>query len=173
MAKKKISSELEEAILSLSQKEKNKLLIRLINKDELLVEQLQFKLLEGSETDLKYRVTNIIEAINLTFSTQSIRYFKDLIYYTRELVTLINRHFKVTKDKKGELELLIHLFKVANTASSNLKINLRDFTSKSKYKEYSLTKVAKMETLLKAIHEDYKIEFEEDFEEINDFIRKM
>ena len=50
-----IEQDLEDAIINLPSKEKNKLLIRLINKDKVLVEQLHFKLLEHPEIDLKLR----------------------------------------------------------------------------------------------------------------------
>src|SRR5690606_1432898 len=102
MAKKKISPELEEAILGLPLKEKNKLLIRLIGKDQLLTGQLQYKLLENTESDLVFRRKEIRELITKIFQTHTIYYFKDLLYYVRDGVSYINRHFKITKDKKGE-----------------------------------------------------------------------
>ena len=58
--------ELKNSILDLPSKEKDKLLLRLINKDETLVEHLHFQLLED-ENDLQDRVKNIYEKIDLQF----------------------------------------------------------------------------------------------------------
>ncbi|MCD8540840.1 MAG: hypothetical protein LRY55_14535 [Leadbetterella sp.] len=165
MAKKKITPELEEAILNLPQKEKNKLLIRLVNKDSLLTEQLQYRLLENTEADLRYRILDIKESIDAAFGTQRMP-LKDILSHTREKVGLINRFAKVTKDKQGELELLIHLFLASNAAFDQHRVTLRDFLLKTKYKQYGSSKTEKMKLLLDVLHEDYRIEFEEDLAQI-------
>lgn len=58
--------ELKNAILDLPSKEKDKILLRLINKDETLVEHLHFQLLED-ENDLIDRVNIIYEKIDNQF----------------------------------------------------------------------------------------------------------
>ncbi len=173
MAKAKVSSGLQEAILSLPQKEKNKLLIRLINKDELLIEQLQYKLLENTESDLVFRRSEIYDQISQIFKQYSIPYYKDLIYYVKSGVSLINRHFKVTKDKKGELELLVHLYQKAKEAIPGIRTNWKDQVFKVKFQEYSLTKIKKMNTLLNDIHEDFRVEYEGSLESIQHFITEL
>src|SRR5690606_42090771 len=47
--------ELKKAVLSLSQAEKDKVLVRLVGKDQMLMKQLRFKLLED-ELDLEERI---------------------------------------------------------------------------------------------------------------------
>lgn len=173
MAKKKITPELEEAILNLSLKEKNKLLIRLINKDPLLIDQLHYKTLENTESDLAFRRSEIKELISKIFNTHSIYYFKDLLYYVRDGISYINRHFKVTKDKKGELELLVHLYQKAMSIRVTLKNNWRDQIHKDKFKAYSLAKIAKMNTLLNDLHEDFRVEFEEDIASVHTSISEL
>lgn len=173
MAKKKISPELEEAILALPLKEKNKLLIRLIGKDQLLMEQLQYKLLENTESDLVFRRKEIRELITKIFQAHTIYYFKDLLYYVRDGVSYINRHFKITKDKKGELELLVHLYQQAMNNRQTLKSNWRDQAYKTKFTEYSLAKITKMNTLLNDLHEDFRVEFEEDITTIHTLITNL
>ena len=173
MAKKKISPELEEAILELPGKEKNKLLIRLINKDALLTEQLHYRLLENTESDLVFRRKQIKEQVNTIFRTSSISYFKDLLYSVRSGISLINLHSKVTKDKKGELELLIHLYQQALSTLSTLKNNWRDQVFKQKFITYSLTKTTKMTALLNDLHEDFRVEFEEDITTLHALIADL
>lgn len=170
MAKKKIFPELQEAILALPSKEKNKLLIRLINKDELLVEQLQFKLLENTDSDLSFRIAQIKEEIDISFK-QNISYYKDLLSFTRDKITAINRFQKITKDKRGELELLVYIYSKIRTAK--IKNTLKDFHFKLKFKDYSLLRLKKMNTLLDGLHEDYRIEFEEELFEITTYINEL
>lgn len=172
MAKKKITAELEEAILNLPQKEKNRLLIRLINKDSLLTEQLQYKLLENTDADLRYRILNIKDSIDSTFGSPRML-LKDILSHTREKIGQINRFARVTKDKRGELELLIHLFRASNEAFDQHRATLRDFLLKTKYKQYGSSKAEKMKLLLNTIHEDYKIEFEEDLNQIINTINRI
>ncbi|WP_367914410.1 hypothetical protein [Leadbetterella sp. DM7] len=173
MAKKKITSELEEAILNLPLKEKNKLLIRLIGKDPVLTEQLRYKLLENTESDLVFRRAEIKERLTKIFGDHSIYYFKDLLYYVRDGVSYINRHFKITRDKKGELELLIHLYQQAMNTRHTLKNNWRDQGFKVKFTEYSQAKLAKMNTLLNDLHEDFRVEYEEDITTLSTFITDL
>ncbi len=173
MAKKKISPELEEAILNLPSKEKNKLLIRLINKDQLLTEQLQYQLLENTESDLEFRRNEIKEQIAYLFNHYPIYLYKDLLYYVREGASYINRHVKVTKDKRGELELLICLFREAENLLPGLKIQWRDQPFKEKFMVYSLARTDKMNTLLNTLHEDFRVEFEEDIAAIHTRITNL
>ena len=60
----KISPELKTAILELPEKEKDKLLLRLIRKDRTLIQQLHFQLLEGP-TDLEDRHERTLKLVNL------------------------------------------------------------------------------------------------------------
>lgn len=173
MAKKKISEELQDAILQLPNKEKNKLLIRLINKDDLLIDQLQYKLLENTEADLVYRRNEVKEYIGRVFGYSSIPYFKDLHYYVRDGISKINRYYKVTKDKKGELELLIYLYLEAKESSRDIKNKWGDQMLKIKFKEYSYTKIAKMQTLLEQIHEDFRVEFDDDLTTIKAYVNNL
>ena len=58
----KIPKELEKAILSLAAKEKDKMLLKLIAKNDLLVQQLQYQLLEN-ESFLEERRDEIRKSI--------------------------------------------------------------------------------------------------------------
>jgi hypothetical protein len=155
---KNISKPLEVAILELSTKEKDKLLLRLIAKDITLVEQLQVKLLED-ESDIKHRKEEIKSYIDR--SAVARHYSAGLMMMgMRDISGYINHHAKVTKDKFGEIELQLHLL-------------LSFFEHQEKFMEtYSIKAdslaeyVAKRtETILKKVktlHEDYHIEYERD-----------
>lgn len=98
-------------IKSLPEKEKDKLLLRLIAKDKVLTEHLHFKLLEN-EQDLILRQEQLLnnidkEIADLTASRKLNS--KETLVKLRKLNGSINHHFKVTKDLNSEVELRIHL----------------------------------------------------------------
>lgn len=102
--------DLKSAIVSLPDKEKDKLLLRLIAKDKVLTEHLHFKLLEG-EPELADRIELLArdienDAAQLRTGKNS---SKDALLKMRSLNGRINHHFKVTKDIYSEVELRIHL----------------------------------------------------------------
>lgn len=105
----KIEKDLQQAILSMPQKDKDKLLIRLIAKDEVLTQQLQFMLVEGSAS-VDYRRDEVKETIDKLYRTDAFSsgyLMMDMRYVNAE----ITRHVKVTKDKYGEIELTIKMLK--------------------------------------------------------------
>jgi hypothetical protein len=103
--------ELKLEIKSLPEKEKDKLLLRLIAKDKVLTEHLHFKLLED-EQDLVRRQEElqqlIDEGISELLNTKRPN-SKEALLRMRKLNGSINHHFKVTKDLNSEMELRIQL----------------------------------------------------------------
>lgn len=105
--------DLKAEIKSLPEKEKDKLLLRLIAKDKVLTEHLHFMLLENEE-DLATRYRKLMAIIDdgvkeLTDSKKITA--KDTLLKMRRLSGTITHHYKVTKDVMTEIELRIHLLK--------------------------------------------------------------
>jgi hypothetical protein len=162
----KVSKELEKAILSLPSKEKDKLLIRLIGKNELLIEQLNFQLLED-ESDMKNKreeLKNSILRVAKMYHDTAGWMMMDM----RDLNGRITHHVKITKDKYGEVELTLLLL---NAFFENQEKLLKKYSSKTdtvslyiaKRTEFVLKKLPKM-------HEDYYIEFER---EVNKLLERV
>jgi hypothetical protein len=151
----KIAKELESAILNLSPQEKDKMLLKLIAKNDVLIDQLYFKLLED-ESDLKEKRQNIKDGISE--SAQYVHYSPGLMMMSmRDLNGHITRHVKITKDKYGEVELTLYLL---NTFFEHQLPHLKSYTRHTdtiaqyigKRTEFVLNK-------FKKLHEDYHIEF--------------
>lgn len=103
--------ELKQEIKSLPEKEKDKLLLRLIARDKVLTEHLHFKLLEN-EHDLAARYEQLMSVIDESIAellTGKKLTAKDTLVKMRKLNGSISHHFKVTKDLTTEMELRIHL----------------------------------------------------------------
>jgi hypothetical protein len=161
-----IDKHLEAAILNMPDKDKDKLLLKLIAKNDLLVEQMRFQLLED-ESDLKYKRQEIKDYI-----TKVALMYHDtpgwMMMAMRDLNGRISLHVKITKDKYGEVDLTIHLLKAFYDHQPDL---LETFNRRSETLSEYVAK--KMETLMKKIQKlnsEYYIEF---YDNVNFLLQKM
>jgi hypothetical protein len=103
----KIAKELKEAICQMPQKEKDKILLRLIAKDSMLIARLEHELF-GDEAETKAMSEEIKEDIdrmtNFNHGTPGW-----LMMAMRSENGAITKHVKITKDKTGEIELTLYL----------------------------------------------------------------
>src|SRR5690606_8633852 len=112
--------ELKEAILNLPPKEKDKLLVRLISKDKMLMKQLHFQLLEN-EYDLEDRINTLREKLSslLTPEKSGVKNvplysnYRTLTTLLRQASGMINEHEKITKDKFSEVEFRLLILELA------------------------------------------------------------
>lgn len=158
--------ELKTAVLNLPQKEKDKLLIRLINKDKMLVKQLHYQLLEN-EYDLENRIEQLKHQLSSLFeenrsglsNTPTYTYFKMLNNIIRQASGLINEHEKVTKDKLSVAES--RLFIIAEPyrlypslfAKNHLLVAM-------KLHKYILARIKTALSKTKVLHEDLQFDLQ-------------
>jgi hypothetical protein len=163
--------DLKAEIKSLPEKEKDKLLLRLIAKDKVLTEHLHFKLLEN-EQDLVERQERLIQSIDQGIESlvnSSKLNSKETLLIMRKLNGSINHHFKVTKDLGTELELRIHLLK-----KLPIQFNEGVFTAVYKFQEKLMVYFVKTTVTLlnkyEKMHEDLRFDLQE---EMNGLLRKI
>ncbi|SHI88568.1 hypothetical protein SAMN04488096_105242 [Mesonia phycicola] len=165
----KFSQEFKEAVLHLSEKEKDKLLIRLLKKDENLVNRLYFELIDDQTVDdhrlkLEKRVTE--RAKEITDYAKSLNHLKML---TRNLSGEISEHVRVTKDKFGEVSLNLLML---NTLLKNSKLLFKKTTplQAKKFNLYVVTRTYRILLHIHKMHEDLYMEFEEGLNELGNLI---
>ncbi len=146
---------LKRAIVNMSVKEKDKLLLRLIAKDSLLVERLHYELVEELST-LSERRDDLRSKIERMSS-----YRQDtpgwLMMDLRSLSGDISHHVKVTKDKISAMELNLLMIKVFMHNHQDL---LRTYSSRADTCALYLAK--KAQTILAAfekLDEDYRFDY--------------
>lgn len=108
--------ELKEAILCLPEKERTKLLLKLISKDVVLMKQLKHKLVDGAES-LEEKRKLLIKHIDARFDQlkKAIERYPnylspgELLMQMRDISGLVNQHVLITKDKFGEIESRLHI----------------------------------------------------------------
>lgn len=166
MPRVKLTEELKKEIKSLPSKEKDKLLLRLIPKDSKLVDQLFYKLVEEEGT-LELRRDDMREYISTRVNLYPNKYYSSvyLRLEMRDISGKINYHVAITKDKLGEIEFNLQML---NGLLSKNKSRLQ---SESKYlaeklNDYVIKRAIKLVKLINAIHEDYRLEFSEEMEEL-------
>lgn len=156
--------ELKQAILDLTTKEKDQMLVRLINKDQILIEQLHFKLLEDEFDlikrfeDLKNEINEQLDANRHLISAASV-YLRGKLYLSliRNLSGKINHFAKVTKSTSYELEL--RTFLLVKSSEFFKTIQNEDTIFAFKARVYQVTKLKSILKLLEKQHEDLKYDF--------------
>lgn len=161
-----LTADLKRAITYLPAKEKDKLLCRLIAKDAILAEKLEYELVEEKST-LDHRRQLIRELIERTA-----RLDPDtagwLMMDMRTVSGYITRHMKVTKDAYGEVELTILMLNRFIEQHGNLLHKLNSRTEKcaqyvAKRTDAILKKLNKLDT-------DYHLEFADDMNRVLQFV---
>ena len=167
----KITDELKKAIRKMPEPEKDRLLLRLVSKDALLVAQLQYRLLED-EVDMEEQRDELARQVRDHFASDNFAqwsYTPGLIMMEmRNVSGAITRHVKVTKDKYGEVQLLLLMINLPFRHQRKLlekKIRRAD-----KFAVYTCKKAQIVLKKISALNEDYYIEFEQ---AVNEMLRYL
>jgi len=150
-------------------KEKDKLLIRLINKDTTLMDKLYFELIEESSTVQERREAIIARIVRLSKHTQDTPGW--IMMDLRSLSGDISYHVKITKDKLGALELNIFLL---NTFLTKYADKLTTYSSRSdKCALYIAKKALTIINGLNKLQEDYRVDYKKDTNQMLASVHKL
>ncbi len=165
----KIENDFKEALSQLPSKEKDKLILRLLRKDNILAQRLYFELIESNSmderrTDLEFEIKERSEYFKKSYSSPGYL-MMDMRYLSGE----ITHHVKVTKDKFGEASLnLLMLIKVLEGNNNNLK--KAGYSQAYKCNIYIISRTFKILMLINNLHEDYYMDFESDIKKLGTLI---
>lgn len=163
----KFEQDFKDALKGLPEKEKDKLLLRLLKKDLSLANQLYFQLIE----------TRSVEELRTEVETKMVKFLKNrgnqfyspgvLMMDLRDTSGMINEHVSNTKDKYGDPYL--NCVMLINTLQANRE-HLLDCTKYESFKlnAYIVARIFKILTQVKALHEDLQYDFQELFEHLLD-----
>lgn len=165
----KFSIEFKNAISLLSSKEKDKLILRLLKRDKDLANQLNFQLI-SDETVLERRhKTEARVEQEITRMTNLFNSSGYLLLNVKNLSSEITEHVKTTKDKYGEVSLnLLMLNKLLR--KNNNRIAQTKLKDSYKLTIYIIVRTFRILILIKSLHEDYLIEFEDGLKELGQLI---
>jgi len=162
----KFTDEFKEAILQLPEKEKDKLLLRLLKKDIKLVNRLNFELLqpmsvEDARAELEEKIKLKIKRLTTTKYVGNV-YMMELRYMSGDIA----EHLSTTKDKYGDVYLqlfMIHEF----LTKMNAQIATYPMRLTEKLNKYIIAKLFKLMILIQAMHEDLQYDFKDMLSEIS------
>ena len=163
------TKEFKKAIQELPNTEKDKLLFRLLKRDLSLANRLYFELVDVETVEDK-RAAFEIEMI------KKINYFSDRYYSvgyllqdTRFLSGDITNHVKITKDKFGEISLNLKMLNHLLTIN-NKRIETVTYSKAYTLCIYVIARAFKILLLIKAIDEDYFLDFKENLSTLGKLI---
>lgn len=153
--------EFKTALQNLPVSEKDKLLFRLIKKDMKLAKKLHFELVDTETVEQKRaqaseKISNYIKKLPKYVSS-----LRDVLSHVRTLSGEITDHVNTTKDKFGEIYLNIKMLNEIIEAYKTLFIN-DQYNFGIKLYNYIIARTFKILLLIKAINEDYWMEFSDD-----------
>ncbi|GAB4002339.1 hypothetical protein GCM10028807_60810 [Spirosoma daeguense] len=157
-----LDPDLKKAIVRMSGVEKDKLLLRLIAKDSILTERLQFELVEHKQT-IDERRELIRQHIRRTANLK-----QDsagwIMMDMRTISGYISRHLKVTKDKYGEVELTLYMLNTFYDQNAHLLHKYNSRTDKAA--EYIAKRTDQVLKKVSKLDPDYYVEFADDINKL-------
>jgi hypothetical protein len=169
----KLPDDLKRAILEMPEKEKDKLLLRLIAKNNTLIKQLHFQLIEESGS-IEERREDIKSLINESADRYPSYYYSPgyLMMAMRDLSGTINTHITTTKDKSGEAELQLLLLNALIEKNLSQLIAAHK-NSRYTFDDYIVKRAKKIVTLISKMHEDYLIEYSDDLQKLGALFNQL
>jgi hypothetical protein len=156
-----VSKELKKAIQELPSAEKDKLIFRLLRRDLDLENRLYFELVDVETVEDKriaFEAAMLKKIAHYSERFYSVGY---LLQDTRYTSGDITQHVKITKDKFGEISLNIKML-IQVLTLNNDKIQNQTYAKAYTLCIYVIARAFKILLLIKAIDEDYFIDFKED-----------
>lgn len=153
------SKEFKTALSQLSSIEKDRLIFRLLRKDEILSKKLYFELIDEETVDQKRDAMEEIIKEKVEYASKYISNQKYFIVLIRKISAQITEHVKVTTDKFGDISL--NLLLINEILESNEKLSRQRFNDVYKLYLYIINKIVKALALTKKLDEDYWMEIDE------------
>lgn len=153
------SKEFKTALSQLSPVEKDRLIFRLLRKDEILSKKLYFELIDHETVDQKRDAMEELIKEKVEYASKYISNQKYFIGLIRKISSQITEHVKVTTDKFGDISL--NLLLINEILESNEKLSRQRFNDVYKLYLYIINKIVKALALTKKLDEDYWMEIDE------------
>ncbi|OAB27951.1 hypothetical protein SAMN05444395_103240 [Flavobacterium fryxellicola] len=159
------TKEFKKAIQELPSAEKDKLIFRLLKRDVDLANRLHFELVDTETVEDKRIAFEKLMLNKINHFTERFYSVGYLLQDTRYVSGDISEHVKITKDKFGEISLNIKML------NHLLLLNNERIQSQSYAKAYTMciyviARAFKILILIKAIDDDYFLDFKEDLEKL-------
>ena len=155
--------EFKTAIHNLSDIEKDKLILRLLRRDLDLANRLYFELVDTETVEQKREKLAKIISKKTKHTNERFYSIGWLLMDMRYMSGDINEHVRITKDKFGEITLNLQML-IEVLTINRMYIVATKPNNCIKFYTYIVARAFKLLLLIKALDEDYLIEFKEELE---------
>jgi len=160
-----LPKELKTAISKLSDKEKDRLIFKLLKKDLILANRLLFEFVSSKSVEQqREEIKNLLTA-DIEQATQNYYSPGNLLMYLRDMSGMINEHLSMTRDKYGEISLNIYV--ITEILEHNKENILRATEKKAeKFCTEIIAKTFKTLLLIQKMPEDCRADFNNDLQKL-------
>ena len=153
--------EFKKALQELPEKEKDKLIFRLLRRDMDLAEKLHFELVDTDSIEDKRRNMETIISNDIKRFSENFHSLDYIAIEMRRISGKISHHVKITKDKFGEISLNLQMLN--EVIEQNTFSLTHSKPQKSiKFYNYVIVRAFKILLLINLLHEDFLLDFKDD-----------
>ncbi len=153
--------EFKKALQELPEKEKDKLIFRLLRRDMDLAEKLHFELVDTDSIEDKRRNMETAVSNDIKRFSENYHSLDYIAIEMRRISGKISHHVKITKDKFGEISLNLQMLN--EVIEQNTFSLTHSKPQKSiKFYNYVIVRAFKILLLINLLHEDFLLDFKDD-----------
>ncbi|MES2864466.1 MAG: hypothetical protein V4666_10135 [Bacteroidota bacterium] len=161
----------KKALQELSDKEKDKLILRLLRRDMDLAEKLYFELVDTDSIEDKRRIMESTISKSIQRFSENYHSLDYIAVEMRSISGKISHHVKITTDKFGEISLNLQMLNEVIEQNS-FSLSHSKPQKSNKFYNYVIVRTFKILLLIAALHEDFLLDFKEDLERLGANISK-
>jgi hypothetical protein len=159
------------ALQELPEKEKDKLILRLLRRDMDLAEKLYFELVETDSIEDKRRIMEINISKQIHRFSENFHSLDYIVIEMRNISGKISHHVKITKDKFGEISLNLQMLNEV-IEQNTFSLTHSKLQKSTKFYNYVIVRTFKILLLIQSLHKDFLIDFKEDLNRLGVNISK-
>ena len=157
--------EFKKALQELPEKEKDKLIFRLLRRDMDLAEKLHFELVDTDSIEDKRRNMETAVSNDIKRFSENYHSLDYIAIEMRRISGKISHHVKITKDKFGEISLNLQMLN--EVIEQNTFSLTHSKPQKSiKFYNYVIVRAFKILLLINLLHEDFLLDFKDDLKKL-------
>lgn len=161
----------KKALQELPEKEKDKLILRLLRRDMDLAEKLYFELVETDTVEDKRQIMETVISNDIKRFSENYHALDFIAIEMRRISGKISHHVKITKDKFGEISLNLQMLNEVIEQNAFSLTHSKPQKS-TKFYNYVIVRTFKILLLIQALHEDFLLDFKEDLNRLGVNISK-
>ncbi|WP_396180582.1 hypothetical protein [Flavobacterium sp.] len=157
--------EFKRALQELPEKEKDKLIYRLLRRDMDLAEKLHFELVDTDSIEDKRRNMETIISNDIKRFSENFHSLDYIAIEMRRISGKISHHVKITKDQFGEISLNLQMLNEV-IEQNTFSLSHSKPQKSAKFYNYIIVRAFKILLLINSLHEDFLLDFKEDLKKL-------